>query len=327
MEAHPDSPPDVLSLPDPATAEGGTRRVGIEIEFGGLTEDLAAEVLANVLGGQVRQSDSFQFVVEDTEIGAIEVYLDTAYRKDGRDLVQTAIETARGVLPVELVTEPILPDQIADLDRACRRLSEAGATGTADGLLLGFGLHLNVAVSSLTTDHLTPVLRTYALCEDVLRDGKSLDLARRVQPFIQPYPRGLVDALAAHPPTSRRDWVATYLDQTTSRNHGLDALPIIREIDEAAVLARVDNHSAVSARPAWHYRLPDSRPGEPGWSVAREWRVWVALEQIANDPVLLDRLSAAWLDYHDSYTTTPSDWRAATRDVLAHTLLIEEVCE
>jgi hypothetical protein len=50
----------------------------------------------------------------------------------------------------------------------------------------------------------------------------------------------------------------------------------------------------VKPRPTWHWRLPDSRVGAPGWSILPAWERWVEVERLASDPWALTELSALW---------------------------------
>ena len=39
----------------------------------------------------------------------------------------------------------------------------------------------------------------------------------------------------------------------------------------------------MSARPTFHYRLPNCRVDEPDWRIAHEWNAWVTVEALAAD--------------------------------------------
>ena len=60
-------------------------------------------------------------------------------------------------------------------------------------------------------------------------------------------------------------------------------------------MERLSNYEAmpdekIGHRPTFHYRLPNSRIDEAGWSVSREWNIWMRIENLANDD---DALHAA----------------------------------
>ena len=114
------------------------------------------------------------------------------------------------------------------------------------------------------------------------------------------------------------DLTRHYLEKTPTRNRALDLLPLLREADEAQVVEALGKDAeSVNARPAFHYRLPDSRIGEPDWSLLREWRRWCLVEQVASRPELLTHLSEAWIDYRDALTTLPGDWIRTVDEALS----------
>ena len=59
---------------------------------------------------------------------------------------------------------------------------------------------------------------------------------------------------------------------------------------QLGALRRTVNDERVKARPTFHYRLPDCRVNEPGWSVADAWNRWVYVESLAADTDLLAEL-------------------------------------
>ncbi|TCP42221.1 amidoligase family protein [Rhodovulum marinum] len=301
-----------LPLCPEATAAGDPRKTGIEIEFGGLTEAEAARLVADTIGGQVQEKTAHELIVEDTEWGAVEICLDTQWRdKAGSTLADLGLDLSRAVVPVEIVTPPLAPDQLPSIDRLRGALRTAGAQGSRDGMFLGFGLHLNPEVADETLEAILPVARAFALVEDWLRKADPIDPARRVLPFVDPWPRSLVDRLAGE----ARDWdlaafIDAYLAETPTRNRGLDLLPLFRHLDAARVTAALGEGGLVSARPTFHYRLPDCRIDEAGWRIAYEWNRWAMVERLAADADALDSLAADWLAYRGALTTTRGDWFA-----------------
>ncbi|MBK1635962.1 amidoligase family protein [Rhodovulum adriaticum] len=307
-------PRDRFLPPVPAnTAAGTPRRVGVEIEFGGLTEAEAAALVTDTIGGDVETKTAHDLTVEQTAWGKVKVCLDTAWRDQaGHALADLGLDLSRAVVPVEIVTPPLPPDALPALDDLRGRLRRAGATGSRNGVLLGFGLHLNPEIASEGTDAIVPVARAFALLEDWLRKADPIDPSRRVLPFIEPYPRPFVDRLAAE----ARDWsldtfITAYLTDTPTRNRGLDMLPCLRHLAEDRVVRALGADARqISARPAFHYRLPDCRIDEIGWRIAYEWNRWAMVEALAANTVELNRLADDWLDYRAQLTTTRPDWLA-----------------
>ena len=298
-------------LPQPLNAQGAPRRVGVEIELGGLPEAEVARIVAGQMGGKAVQEDSHIWAVEESALGRVEVYLDIFLRKaqQGR-LRDLALDLGREVVPVEIVTEPLDMKGMAKLDDLREALRGAGALGSGAGLVFGFGVHFNIEVASEDDADTVRPLLAYALIEDWLRSAYPIDDSRRVLPFTDPYPTDFVRALIAAGPGAARDHVTgLYLELTPSRNRGLDMLPLLAHFDAPRVADAIADKT--SARPTFHFRLPDCRIDEADWRLSTEWWRWVAVERVARDAALLRRLSDAWLDDHGLVTLLRQSW--ATR--------------
>ncbi|WOI56010.1 amidoligase family protein [Palleronia sp. LCG004] len=300
------------------TRDGLLRRVGIEVEFAGMTERDVAHLVAQTLGGTPNQTSDYEWEIEQTALGRIEVLLDTALR-DWSDsgAKRIGLDIGRAVIPVEYITEPLRPARFADLERLNAALAGAGAIGTQNGIALGFGVHLNVALTGTNISDILPVVQAFALIEDWLRSEMGIDPARRILPFVNPYPADLVDALASPEADgwSIDDLLKVYLEHAPSRNHALDLLPILKHLDEDAVVDAVPEMAQKSARPAWHYRLPDCRIDDPDWSISLEWSRWCAVERVAADHELLGSLREAWRDYR-RHLHVPGGWASTSGDVI-----------
>ncbi len=309
---------EIESLVRPDDRNGAPRRVGIEIECGGLREERVAELVAEMFGGEVAKTGAYMRSVRGSEIGDVEILLDTALRDAVEsEVARAGLDWGRAVIPVEVVTEPILPADIAKIDALCDRLAAAGAMGTQDGVLLGFGVHLNVALTGTGIDDVLPGLTAFALIEDWMRGRMRLDPSRRLLPFVDPYPARLLDRLCDPMEAWSMDRLTRiYLDNAASRNYALDILPILKTADPDAVVAAVPQMAHKSARPAWHYRLPDCRIDDPDWSVATEWNRWCAVERVAADDELLQRLKRTWRDYRNRTLPIPGQWRSVSAEIL-----------
>jgi len=298
----------LAALPQPLNAAGEARRVGVEIELGGLDEERVAQIVAQRLGGRAEPEDSHIWAVRDSVIGDVAVYLDIFLRKAQKSrLRDLALDLGREVVPVEIVTAPLDMDGMARLDDLRDALREAGALGSGAGLVFGFGVHFNIEVASgRDADTVRPLL-AYALIEDWLRAAYPIDESRRLLPFTDPYPTDFVRALIEAGPGATRDRVTgLYLELTPSRNRGLDMLPLLAHFDAGRIRAAISDKT--SARPTFHFRLPDCRIDEADWTLATEWWRWVAVERVARDDALLRRLSDAWLDDHGLVTLSRQHW-------------------
>lgn len=298
-------------LPQPLNAKGDPRLVGVEIELGGLPVAQVARLCAETLDGTASQVDSHIWRVENSQIGQIDIYLDIFLRNAQQSkLRDLALDLGRDVVPVEIVTAPLDRDGLGRLDDLRNVLRDAGALGSGAGWFFGFGLHLNIEMASdADADTIRPLL-AYALIEDWLRAANPIDESRRLLPFTDPYPIDFTRALIKAGPDASRDHVTgLYLELTPSRNRGLDMLPLFAHFDAARIRAAITDKT--SARPTFHFRLPDCRIDEPDWSIADEWQRWLTVERVATDAALLTRLSQAWLDDHGLLTLSRQSW--ATR--------------
>jgi hypothetical protein len=299
------TPDDFRRPPILDNSEGRTRTVGVELEYAGLTAEASARILADALGGTVVQEDPHAFVVRGSELGDISVELDSRYLHPdknallgvGAKLASWIATAARYVVPCELVTVPIPLDQLYRVDRATEALRRAGAKGTQDGALYAFGLHFNPEAPRLDVEIIASILRAFVLLNAWLRRQVAPDATRDLLGFADPFPDEYVRCLAS--PDYRPD-LATFIDDyliaNPTRNRDLDLLPLLAFLDEQRVRAVLPNEK-IGKRPAFHYRLPDARVSDPGWSIAPDWNRWVAVERLAVDRKRLERLGEAYLAF------------------------------
>jgi hypothetical protein len=291
-----------------ANAQGRTRTVGVEVEFAGITAEAAAKALALALGGGVRQKDPHAFSIRNSKLGDIAVELDMRYvhaDRKGTSLLETMGakfaswfgSAVRHVIPCELVTAPVPIDKLHEVDRALAVLRDAGAKGTQDGALYAFGLHFNPETPRLEAETIVPIVKAFALLNPWLRRQVAPDATRHFLGFADPFPPDYVRRLVT--PDYRPDvstFVEDYLGANPTRNRDLDMLPMLAQIDEERVRARLPNEK-INKRPAFHYRLPDARISDPGWSIAPDWNRWVAVERLAFDRDRLEALGRAYLTF------------------------------
>ncbi len=304
-------------LPQPDRVDGSARRTGIEIEFAGLTVRQAAEVVIDLYGGRIVGEGDDLFRVA-TDLGEMTIELDTALTADGpagflRDVLGDLV-------PVEIVTPPLAPDDLPQADRLVRTLRAVGARGTRDGIAFGFGVHLNPEVADETADAILPTVRAFGLIEDWLRASDPIDPARRLLPFVDAWPRRLVDLLAI----GAEGWglgelIDTYLRLSPTRNRGLDLLPMLEHFDPVRVRRALPEGQAKGGRPTWHYRLPEARVDEPDWTIAYEWNRWCLVERVAARPELLEALARGWREHRAALTTLRGDWAPRVEAMLLET--------
>jgi hypothetical protein len=281
------------------------RRVGVEIEFGGIDAATAAETLAAALGGRVRAISAQEFEVETAALGAFRVELDVRWAhpdfvaqhlgelpqdwREGLDVqIADAVAAVAGqVMPVEIVAPPIPWHELGALGEATDALAAAGAKGTARSAFAGFGMHLNVEVVSLDPGYLLSVLRAYVILAQWLRRESRVAAIRQLQSYIDPFPIAYARHLLRpdYAPDAER-LIRDHIAYNPSRDYELDMLPVFAEID-AALVSELLPKEKNAARPTFHWRLPNCRLDEPDWDPLDDWARWVAVERLAHDPDLL----------------------------------------
>jgi len=268
------------------------RRVGVELELGGLDARAAAEVVRDWLGGTVRHLNEVEQEV-DTGLGTFRVELDATPVKKlarlgqsgGMESLAADVVTrlATEIVPCEIVTPPLHERDLPRLDELAVRLAKAGARGTYDALRFAFGLHFNPELSDPTAPRILAHLRAFSLLYRWLLDEGEVDTVRRVAVYIDPFPTDYVQLIMRDDYAPSLDaLIEDYLTHNPTRNRALDMLPLFAHLDPDRVRARVDE-PLVKPRPTFHYRLPNCRVGEPGWRVMDEWQRWVRVEALAAD--------------------------------------------
>jgi hypothetical protein len=294
---------------------GEPRTVGIEIEFAGISAEEAAKALCRRFGGGVNQKDPHAYLVKGSSLGDLSVELDSRYahpdkfRAGGLKTVGARVASWLGsaaslVVPSEFVSAPLPIEKLPEIDRAAAALREAGARGTQDGAFYAFGLHFNPETPRRDAETITAIVKAFVLLNGWLRRQVAPDTTRHLLGFADPFPPDYVRRLAE--PDYWPDlpaFVGDYLAANPTRNRDLDMLPLLVHLDEERVRARLPNEK-INKRPTFHYRLPDARVSDPGWSIAPDWNRWVAVERLAADRDRLEALGRAYL----AFAGEPKSW-------------------
>ena len=287
--------------------QGRMRTVGIEIEFVGPSAERTVQALQEALGGRLIEEDPHSFILKESAIGDLSVELDSRILHPGKQA-----GTRRGVLPkiaalfglaarylvpCELVTAPIPVDRLQELNRILTILRGVGAKGTQDGPFYAFGLHFNPEIPRRDAATVTAFMKSFALLNPWLRREASPDTTRNLLGFADPFPTEYVRRIAdpAYWPDTAT-FIDDYLEHNATRNRDLDLLPLLHDFDAARVRAVLPNEK-INGRPTFHYRLPDARVSDPGWSIAPDWNRWVCVERLAGDREKLEAVGAAYLSF------------------------------
>lgn len=306
--------------PRTTSNSGEARLVGVEIEFGKLDTAAAALLIKEHFGGQIEFESEHRASVTQTRLGDFGVELDTKYAQvenprqpdaRARELLGRA---AALIVPQEIVCPPVAWHQLAQLDCLLDALRVEGAEGTDDGLLYGFGVHLNVEIWNDDTLAILRQFQAFLLMADWLRQSIGVDPTRRVLPHSNPFDRAYSELVldSAYQP-DRQQFIRDYIQANPSRNRELDLLPLLRWLDADLVDHLIDDER-INARPTWHYRLPDTRLSDPSWNIATEWNRWVRTEQLAADESRLQLAMTDWRKMHAG--TAPERWGRRLQELL-----------
>lgn len=305
---NPDVNPSPRQPKAATNSDGQPRVVGVEVEFGGLDLDQIMTRIQSVVGGEVQRRSNYEGKVRGTPIGDIAVELDAqlftkmkvrgVLDKLGLDNLQPNLganveklmaSEARRFVPFEIVFAPVEIGRLPEVDAVCAAFRE-DAEGTGASVLNAFGLHLNPELPRVDAGTVLRYLRAFLCLYDELKTAHQVDVARAMSPFIDAFSKDYT--MRVLDPDYAPDTAALiddYIDDNPTRNRPLDLLPVFAWLDEERVTRRLPEEK-IGRRPAFHYRLPNSRIDEADWSVTREWNIWMRVEDLANDD---DALGAA----------------------------------
>ena len=292
--------------------QGEVRRVGFELEFAGLDLQTAAQAVANALGGEVELDTQAECKVKHPQYGNFKIELDWSFAKNmarrrleeqeaSEDMVMSLMtDLARQIVPLEIVCAPVPVDSLSVLDPMVEQLQQAGALGTADSLIYAFGVHINAELPDFDSETLVAYLQAYCVAQTWLIKAHGVDPLRRLTPYIDSYPKRYVQKVMAYTEsTPVLQIIDDYLEHNPTRNRGLDLLPLFKHMNEARVLAAVEDE-LVNARPTFHYRLPNCEIEDAQWNLSHSWNIWCVVEHLAADPVTLQSMCKQWMDYNDN---------------------------
>jgi hypothetical protein len=293
---------------------GAVRSLGVELEFAGVEVADIGRIIVALFGGRLETISRFEYKVVGTCLGTFAVEIDLALLKERsylkfldfmgveldpeslRQAEDTLARVASTLVPHEIGSPPLPMTETYRLEQLRARLQAAHALGTRASLRYAFGLQFNPEIPALDAGTALDYLRAFLLLVDWLEQQAQVALARRLSPFIndfhQSYIRSVLDPDYA--PSLER-LIDDYIEANPTRNRPLDMLPLFAYLDPERV--RRDLREAkikIHPRPTFHYRLPNCLIDDPDWTLAREWSGWVAVDDLAQDPHKIKRMS---LDY------------------------------
>lgn len=285
------------------------RHVGYELEFAGLNLVQVCDVLCQVLNGTAHHDTQAESRVLTKQFGEFFVELDWKWGKEiARDvakqqadgdanlqsdsmLVDMLTRLARQVVPIEVVCPPLEIAQLPVLDDMVQGLHARGAVGTEDSLVYAFGVHINVELPDLSANTVARYLKAYCLAQKWLYQVNKVDFSRRLTPYIDAYPEDYIDRVLNYDNHVDMDTLMDdYLNFNSTRNRGLDMLPLFKHINTSRILAALDD-DRIKARPTFHYRLPNCEIGKQGWRLRESWNIWCVIEHLAYDDEALQSMT------------------------------------
>jgi hypothetical protein len=292
--------------------------VGFEFEFTGVEMPEAALGIKNLYGGEVEQLSGYEFKVKNTAFGTFSLELDASlflnkkYEsvlksvgidvnkfKNKEKLEQTLREMASTVVPFEIITPPIPFSALSRLDELVNELRKWKAKGTGSSFFYAFGLHLNPEVPELSADSLLRHLKAYVLLDAWIREDAEIDLSRKITPYINEYEMDYIRfILREHYTPDMETLIRDYFKFKNSRNRPLDMLPVFKYVEED-LTSRLLKERLTSARPTFHYRLPNCSIENEAWGLAQEWNRWWLVEKLAADPKALQQYARTFLNFDD----------------------------
>lgn len=333
----------VMPLSRRLNPSGEPRRVGFEIEFANLNARATAHLIARVFSGTAQQHHAHKWSATTEALGETVVEIDSRYAKPETfqpDRAETSrgpsasndpdIGTrvaaffgtvAAGVVPTEIVTPPLPTTALHDLEHLMAALRADGAQGTRASPVYAFGLHINPEIATDDPDWLLRVIRTQVLLSDWLKYTMQIDTTRRLTGFAKPTPRRYADLIFAEDYCPDRAMlIEDYIAHNPTRDRELDMLPVFAWADEDRVRARLPVEK-ISARPAFHFRLPNAALGDPNWSLTREWNRWVLLERLADDDLFIQTAAVLRRRSLDAHAMTGTNLIPAMTTVITEAFM------
>lgn len=321
--------------------KGNIRTVGFELEFSNLGIEDSVIIIQNLFGGKIEKINQFYHKVTDTQLGDFSVEFDLtlltekSYKKVfdkfnikiedvkiGDKTLEEGIESVLKsivgkIFPYEIASPPVPITQLYELEKLRESLFRHQAQGTKAFLTNAFGTHINIEVPDNSTKTLLNYFRSFLLLYPWLLEEGETDLARKMSPFIDPFPEEYVRLiLNIDYDPDLKTFIEDYYKFNPDRNRPLDMYPLLAYL-KADILFKYSTLGKVKPRNTFHYRLPNSSISEPEWSLAQEWNNWVTVEELANDPAKIKQMSKEYLNLKDiTLIGFDSRWTRRTQEWL-----------
>jgi len=313
------------------------RKVGLEIEYTGLLPRESVDLISSIVGGEPVKINNFSYKLKDTQFGDFGVEIDTEfllqekYKKylssigididkleNKQSIEDFILDVASTVVPCEIVMPPINVTELDIANEIVVQLRNEKAKGTKDSILYAFGLHINTEIADSAPAYLLSIMRSCAVLYDLIVSESDVDWSRWISPYIAPYPKKYLNLMLpeSYQPDTHQ-LIRDYMELVESRNYALDMLPVFAHLKKDYVMEKTKEPGLLKPRPAFHYRLANSLVDDEDWSIDDEWDYWVLIEEVADTPELLGRLSNAFLKQLNSFLpSSSSSWVRQAKDIL-----------
>lgn len=296
--------------PVKCNSDGEDRKVGLELEFSGIELREVAEIIVSIYGGDVMEEHRYHYEVKDTDLGTFRVELDArilqkmarqnmdvtfdeqSIRKSIEDVVD---KLAKTVVPIEVVMPPVPVSELEKLELLREKLQQNKAEGTETSFVHAFGMHINIEVTELAPAPVLNYLKAFIIVYPWLLDILEINISRKISPFVDAFP-DKYSRMVLEPSyqPSFQQMIEDYIEYNNTRNRPLDMMPVFGMINNK-LISKVMEGEKNDPRPAFHYRLPNSRINEHGWRFEEEWNNWLVVERLASDEAMLKKLSRLYL--------------------------------
>ncbi|GAB2535504.1 amidoligase family protein [Rufibacter soli] len=330
-------------LPIAKNQDGKLRKVGFELEFANVGIEECLQIVQDLYGGRIQRENRFSAKVLFTRLGDFSVeidlkllthkqykavfdklHIDIEHIHLGHETLEERIDDTlesviKRVIPYEIGVPPLPFTQLEQVEELREALYQHHAKGTEAFLTNAFGTHINTELPDAEPETILRYLRAFLVLYPWLLEVGETDFARlHLTSFINPFPPEFTALVL--PPTyqpSLDQLIEDYHAYNPDRNRPLDLYPVFAYLIKDKI-AHYQHLGSVKARNTFHYRLPNSCVSDPNWTLAQEWNNWVVIEELANQPEKLRRMSEAYLQVKETaHSDFEKKWVKETEQWLA----------
>ncbi|AKD04011.1 amidoligase family protein [Pontibacter korlensis] len=322
---------------------GEARTVGFELEYTNVGVEESAQLIQDLYGGEIEKKNRFKQKVKGTSLGDFTVEFDLTLLTEKRyksvfetfnihiedvklgsgtledEVEETLSSIISKVIPNEIACPPVPCTKLDQLEKLRKALYDRRAEGTESFITNAFGTHINVEVPAADVETILTYLRAFLLLYPWLLQKGKTDLARKMSPFINPYPTEYVELAlntSYHPDLS--ELIQDYHVYNPDRNRPLDLYPLFAALRND-LLESYSDIGKVKARKTFHYRLPNSSVAQPDWTLAQEWNNWVFIEELAYNREKVHQLCQEYIALkEDTLVGFESRWIKRTEQWLTY---------